>query len=165
MLEQTFSLLAATNQDIFGSPITPPNAAFADPIGGLSRLAAVGIQVFFVIAAIAVLIYLLWGAFEWITSGGDSDNIAKAQARMTNAVIGLILVIVAFSIFNLVAVDIVGFVERDENGDLRFKIPSINDPRPGDPGFACSNNSDCNSGVCQTVTTGGSLMVTKQLCK
>ncbi len=144
MLEKTMSLMAATNQDIFGSPINPPNPALADPVGGLSRLFAVGIQMFFVIAAIAVLIYLLWGAFDWINSGGDSENIAKAQSKMTNSVIGLILVIVAFSIFNLVAVDIVGFVERDENGDLRFKIPSINDtPESCGAAGPCATGKQC----------------------
>ncbi|HRN70148.1 MAG TPA: hypothetical protein PLS49_03090, partial [Candidatus Woesebacteria bacterium] len=118
-----------------------------------------------VVAAIAVLIYLLWGAFDWINSGGDSEKIASAQAKMTNAVIGIIMIVVAFTIFNVVAVDIVGFVQRDANGNLRFRIPSINDPRPGDPGYECKINSDCNSGVCQTVTTGGSVVVTKKQCK
>lgn len=120
-------IAAITPADIIGSTIAPPNPALVDPFGGISRLMIVGLQLFFSVAAIAVLIYLLWGAFDWVNSGGDSERIAAAQAKMTNAVIGIILAVAALTIFSLVAGDILGIITRDANGSWIFKLPSIND--------------------------------------
>jgi len=52
------------------------------------------IRLFFIIAGLAALIYLLTGALQWITSGGDKENVKKAQDRIQNAIIGLILIVV-----------------------------------------------------------------------
>lgn len=149
MFEKAFLLLGQADvQKIIGSTIAPPNPALANPFGGLSRLFIVGIQLFLSVAAISVLIYLLWGAFDWVNSGGDSENIAKAQSKMTNAVIGIILIIVALTVFNVVAGDILGIVTKDGNGNWIFKLPSIRDNEPQGSGEACTDNSQCLGGVC-----------------
>lgn len=141
MFEHAFKLIGASNVNtIFGSPITPPNSALTDPVSGLSRIIVVGLQIFFSVAGIAVLIYLLWGAFDWITSGGDSDKVAAAQSKMTNAVIGIIMVIVALTIFSVVVGDILGIVKRDSNGSWIFKLPTLND--------------NCTSAGCTCTTSG-----------
>ncbi|MEI6532607.1 MAG: hypothetical protein WCO06_02080 [Candidatus Roizmanbacteria bacterium] len=56
------------------------------------------IKVFFVIAGIMALFYLLLGAFAWITSGGSKEGIDKARLKIQSAVIGVILVVVVLSI-------------------------------------------------------------------
>jgi hypothetical protein len=38
------------------------------------------------------------GAFEWITSGGDKGKAEKARDKMTQAVIGLVILISAVAI-------------------------------------------------------------------
>ena len=58
-----------------------------------------------VIAGIAFLIYFLLGAITWITAGGDPQKVQKAQKQMTDALIGLIAVILGYTIAS-----IVGFV-------------------------------------------------------
>lgn len=60
------------------------------------------ITIVFVVAILLVLVYLLWGAFQWITSGGDKDNIDKARKRITNALIGLAILALAFLIARVV---------------------------------------------------------------
>src|SRR5438046_2839860 len=40
------------------------------------------IRAFFVVAGIFALIYLLLGAFSWITSGGDKDKVEKARDKI-----------------------------------------------------------------------------------
>lgn len=57
----------------------------------------------FAIAALIVLIMLIIGAFEWITSGGDKENVAKARNRIINALIGLAVLAVAFALANVFA--------------------------------------------------------------
>lgn len=52
----------------------------------------------FAIAILVVLIMLIWGAFEWIVSGGDKDAVGKARGRIINALIGLAVLAVAFAL-------------------------------------------------------------------
>lgn len=45
----------------------------------------------FAIATLLVFMYLIWGAIEWISSGGDKSKVEKARNRITQAVIGLLV--------------------------------------------------------------------------
>src|SRR3990172_10167427 len=55
----------------------------------------------FAIALLVVLVMLIWGAFEWITSGGDKDAVGKARNRIINALIGLAVLAIAFALANV----------------------------------------------------------------
>lgn len=52
--------------------------------------------------ALAALIYFIMGGITWITSGGDAKKTEEAQKHLTNAVIGLVIVVAAFAIFQVV---------------------------------------------------------------
>jgi len=52
-------------------------------------------------AAIALLIYLILGGFQLMTSRGDPKAAQGAQAKITNALIGFVIVIFAFFIVQL----------------------------------------------------------------
>lgn len=67
---------------------------FGSFIGGILGMAMV-------LAALLVLIYLMWGAIEWISAGGDKSKIEKARNRMTQAVIGIIVLASTLAIFNV----------------------------------------------------------------
>lgn len=60
------------------------------------------INTMYPLVGILLLIYLLWGAFELLTSGGDKGKVQSAQKRMTYALIGFALVIFAFLITQIV---------------------------------------------------------------
>lgn len=68
----------------------------------IGSLITSALQIVFIAAALAVLIYLVWGAFKWITSGGDKDAIGKARGSIVNALIGLFILALAFFITVLV---------------------------------------------------------------
>ncbi len=55
-----------------------------------------------VIAGILVFAYLVWGGIEWITSGGDSGKTEKARNKITGAIIGLVILVSSYAIFQLV---------------------------------------------------------------
>lgn len=57
---------------------------------------------------IAVVIILI-GGFQWMTSGGDEDKIKNARKLMTNGVIGLFIVVIAYAIA-LFVMNIIGRV-------------------------------------------------------
>lgn len=103
-------LTQANINDIFGTIEPPISGLPTDPQHGINKIASFGIQTFLMVAAITALTYLLWGAYDWIVSGGEKEKISKAQNKITNAIIGLILAVAMLAIFNLVAGDILKII-------------------------------------------------------
>jgi len=56
------------------------------------------IRFFFVMAGVAALIYLLLGAFTWITSGGNKESVEKARDKIQAAIVGIILIVIVVAI-------------------------------------------------------------------
>lgn len=77
---------------------TAPKAYFGDFGEMISNV----LNIVLVIGVIAVLIYLIWGGLEWITSGGDKGKTESARNKITAAVIGLIILISAWAIFEFI---------------------------------------------------------------
>ena len=53
------------------------------------------------LTTLAGLMFVLWfllGGLNWIIAGGDSGKIDRAKSQMTNAAIGLIIVVATYSI-------------------------------------------------------------------
>ncbi len=109
---------------LFGQITPPPGSGFATGPNPIGQLIAVAIRVFLIAAAIVALYYLLWGALDWITGGGDKEKIAKAQSKITNATVGMILVIVALTIFGVLTGNILGIIKNGPNG-WEFTIPVL----------------------------------------
>jgi magnesium-transporting ATPase (P-type) len=114
-------------QELFGG-ISPPdamNVGGKNPVQGLGKLVAFGINMFITIAGIFLIIYLLWGAFDWISSAGEKEKITKAQNKITNALIGIILVFVVLTVFNLLAGNLLGIVKPIDGGGFEIKLPTL----------------------------------------
>ncbi len=124
-----FILLTDSVNDVFGNKITPPTGI---PNGGTNPLQAIGdifstgIKLFIFVASMVLLAFLLWGALDWIMSGGDKEKVAKAQQKITNALIGFIAIFVIFTLFGVITGDILGIVQRSENGGWIFNLPRLN---------------------------------------
>lgn len=65
-------------------------------------------SIVFALAALLVLVMLIWGAVSWILSGGDKDRVGNARKMIVNALIGLALLGLAFVIVRIVG-GILGF--------------------------------------------------------
>jgi cytochrome bd-type quinol oxidase subunit 2 len=52
--------------------------------------------------AIMLLIMIVWSGISWITSGADKERLQTAQRRLTNAIIGFIILICVFAIANFI---------------------------------------------------------------
>ena len=59
------------------------------------------IQLVFVIAVIAALFYLIYGGFRWLISTGDKSKVAEAREHIIAAIIGLVVIFLAYFIINL----------------------------------------------------------------
>lgn len=66
------------------------------------------ISLFFLVGGIGTVVYFIWGAVDWILSGGDKEKIAGARKKMTHALVGLALLSLSFVIINWIGL-IVGF--------------------------------------------------------
>ncbi len=66
------------------------------------------------LSLLLVLLYLVWGAIEWITAGGEKGKIETARNKITNAMIGIIILSGILAIFKfvqyLLGVEIITFI-------------------------------------------------------
>ncbi len=56
----------------------------------------------FVAGVVIFFFMLLIGAIQWITSGGDKGALEGARGRLTNALIGIIVLFAVFAIIKLI---------------------------------------------------------------
>jgi hypothetical protein len=78
-----------------------PNATFGTNIGDFISKSGI-MDYIFGAAAIALLIYLVLGGLQMMTSQGEPKTMQGAQAKITNALLGFVIIIVAFFIVQLV---------------------------------------------------------------
>jgi len=64
-------------------------------IGGI-----VGLMLIF--GFLLTLLYFLTGGLQWITSQGDKNALESARNKITNAIVGLVIVAASYAIFKLV---------------------------------------------------------------
>lgn len=122
MIKKTFSLLlsllllpakayAQANFELkqpngYGIPVRFSSVPYAE--GQVETVIVNVISLFFAVGGIGVVIYFVWGAVDWILSGGDKEKVSSARKKMTHAIIGLFLLSLSYVIINLVG-SIVGF--------------------------------------------------------
>jgi hypothetical protein len=94
--------------DLNGGDIT-------DPLGGLGLNDVIGsiIEVFFALAGVVALFYIIIGGYQYITSGGNPEAQQMAKATITNAIIGLVIVLASYLVIGFVLgqidIDLAGF--------------------------------------------------------
>lgn len=55
-----------------------------------------------ILGGIWFMVQLILGAFSWISAGGDKQHLDSAKKRITNAIIGLFIVVVSFSLIAII---------------------------------------------------------------
>lgn len=77
------------------------NVFSENPVSGnlhLGDLVSRLLSVIILMAGFLMLIWLVWGAMQYITAGGEKEALAKARSRILYAIIGFILIILAYNI-------------------------------------------------------------------
>lgn len=117
---------------IFGT-IQPPDPVKTfigtDKTGsaGISSFLSAAIVLIYTIAAVVFVFMLLWGALQWIFSGGDKGAVEGARNRILHALIGLAVLAVAFALVTVAG----QFVGINILGNL--PIPTPKNPTPSLP--------------------------------
>lgn len=114
------------------SSLVAPAAALAQtevvpgtirPINNAVNVVRGIIQFILVVAFVGAFVFLLIGGIRWILAGGDEKAVAGARGTITAALIGLVIVLVAYAIIRLV--EIFFNVSIITGG---ITIPNINTP-------------------------------------
>src|SRR3990167_8655822 len=78
-----------------GATVIPPETTIGQVVGFL-------VAFIIVVAFLAALLFIVIGAIQWITSGGDKQRVADARNHIISAVIGLIIIALTFVIVNVI---------------------------------------------------------------
>lgn len=62
----------------------------------------------FSVAAAGVVVYFIWGAFKYLTSGGEKEQLQEAQKMITHAIIGFVLLMATFVIIQFLLASLFG---------------------------------------------------------
>lgn len=151
---------------LFGGGVSGAPLGGGDVTSTFSNLFVFSVNMILVVAAIFALVYLLWGAFDYVISSGEEALITKARKKMMSAVIGIFLIIAALTLWIVITRGVLGIV-GGSGGGFEIKLPtlrSIVTPSPGatpclpgnchlgtscpagktlDPAFSCSFGSVC----------------------
>ena len=113
-----------TIDDIIGRVTPPPGVNVGgDTPAAVGRVLTTFIQLIFFAAGLMLLLYLLWGALDWIMAGGDPDNLQKARHKIRDALIGIIVLVAALVFFVAIAGQMLGII--DVSNGIRFTLPQL----------------------------------------
>jgi len=73
-----------------------------DPEGGFGVLLGKILNIVVVIAALLVFMYLIWAGIEWITSAGDKGKLENARNKITQSIVGLIVLASVVALFIMI---------------------------------------------------------------
>jgi len=80
------------------------------------------------VAALLLLLYLVYAGIKWITAGGDSAKTGKARDMITQAIIGIVVLSASLAIFmavqNFLGIDTLKFGSKTT--ELKMRNPKPN---------------------------------------
>ena len=69
--------------------------------GYFSKLLPAAVTFSLIAGSVIFLFMLIWGAIEWISSGGDKQHLESARGRITNALVGIVILFATFAIVSV----------------------------------------------------------------
>ncbi len=108
MIKKTFLISLILFAFVFGFM---PNTADAIPTGLETTAGKAGLKVdkepseiignilyvFYGVLGIILLIILMYAGFQWMTAGGDENQVKKAKDMIINALIGIAIILTAYA--------------------------------------------------------------------
>ncbi len=73
------------------NPVVPGGTSPETGANTMALLIAVLWKTLVILGGLAFLIFFLWGGLEWIVAGGDKQKIETARNKLTQGLIGLII--------------------------------------------------------------------------
>lgn len=106
-------------QDLFTkNPIPVVTKPALDPFASGGNLVAGLLEIAIYSAGFLAFFWMIWGAFQYITASGKKDELQKARSKITYALVGLMVVLLAYFIMRF-ASEI--FMPKGPGGKLPFQ--------------------------------------------
>lgn len=89
---------------------------FIPPIGEATLMDVIAtiISIAFALAGIVAVIFLIIGGFNYVTAGGNPEQIEMAKTTIVNAIIGLVVILISYLIVQFIMTQIGVEVELPE---------------------------------------------------
>lgn len=97
--------------------------------GNLLDLIALVVRIASSIAGIIAFVYVLYAGFAYILSGGDAAKASKATAMIINAVIGIIIIALSYSIISF-TISRIGSQSLPTATTPAAPVPAVPNPVP-----------------------------------
>ena len=93
-------ILLASSSFLFASPVF----ADEDPaqLSGIGDVLDRVVKLIFPVAGLVCVVFIIIGGYMWIISAGDPGKVKQAQGTLTWAIIGLIFILVAGALINVI---------------------------------------------------------------
>lgn len=103
--------------NVFGR-INPPPAVIKLGFGaaGVGQFFSGIVRLFYIFGSLIFIFYFIWGAAQWITSGGDKEGVAKARGKIIHAIVGVVLLGLSALIITVIG-QITGFTFFSDSGE------------------------------------------------
>ena len=62
----------------------------------LNNIIQIGLNFLVIIAIVLAILFAIWGGIDWTLSEGDKKRVENARGKLTMAVIGLVVSLIAF---------------------------------------------------------------------
>lgn len=115
--------------------------------GGWAQVFDTTVNMIFVIAGILAFIYLIYSGFVYLTSGGNPEGVKKGQQGIISAIIGLVIIFMAYGIVFFV----VNFLTDRAGNATPTTTPAATEatpapaatPAPTSPSWDCPPGEQC----------------------
>lgn len=84
--------------------IENPKGLYTDKFSSLGAIISSFLPYVLGIAGLLLLLFLIMAGFQYLTSGGDPKATQSAQSKMTSAVVGFVLLFVAYWLFQIIGI-------------------------------------------------------------
>lgn len=61
------------------------------------------LNLLFMVGGLVLLVMIIISGIQWMLAGGNKESLARAQGRLTSAIVGFIILASAFAIISLIA--------------------------------------------------------------
>lgn len=68
-----------------------------------ARYIAIIWQFMVIVGGLAVLLYFIWGALDWIFAGSNPDRLTRAKNKMFDGIFGLVILVLSFVIIKIIS--------------------------------------------------------------
>lgn len=68
-----------------------------------ARYIAIFWQFMVIVGGLAVLLYLIWGALDWIFAGNNPDRMNRGKTKLFDGILGLVLLVLSYLIIKIIS--------------------------------------------------------------